>query len=180
MNLEAYAPGTDGTAEVKRPMNSYETLPDQLSTYVNKWKPKKGSLVMILHAVQDYYGFVPKEICFVLAKELKVPLARIYEVLTFYHYFRLELPAKYRIAVCMGTACYLKGAPENLETIKENLNIPEGRATEDGLFTLETVRCYGCCGLAPVMSISGKIYGKLDKEKTLGILDEYRQKETDS
>lgn len=157
-------------------MNAYETLPDKLSNYINEWKFKKGNLIMILHAVQDYYGFVPQKICFTLAKELKIPLARIYEVLTFYNYFKLQPSAKYKISVCMGTACYLKGAPDNLQTIKEVLNIDEGQTTEDGLFTLETIRCYGCCGLAPVISINDKIYGKIDKKKMLDILDEYRAK----
>lgn len=157
-------------------MDAYETLPNELSNYINEWKPKKGNLIMILHAIQDYYGFVPQQICFTLAKELKIPLARIYEVLTFYNYFKLQPPAKYKISVCMGTACYLKGAPENLQTIKEVLNIEEGQTSKDGLFTLETIRCYGCCGLAPVISINGKIYGKIDKKKMLDILDEYRAK----
>lgn len=157
-------------------MDSYETLPAKLNNYINEWKYKKGSLIMILHAVQDYYGFVPQEICFTLAKELKIPLARIYEVLTFYNYFKLKPVAKYKISVCMGTACYLKGSPDNLQTIKEALNIEEGETSEDGLFTLETIRCYGCCGLAPVISINGEIYGKVDKQKMLDILNEYREK----
>lgn len=156
---------------------SYQTLPDELNNYINEWKSKRGSLIMILHAVQDYYGFVPKEISFILAQELKLPLARIYEVLTFYNYFKLQPVAKYKISVCMGTACYLKGASEILQTIKKLLNINEGQTTEDGLFTLETIRCYGCCGIAPVISINGKIYGKVDKEKIYEILNEYKAKE---
>lgn len=158
-------------------MASYKTLPQELNNYVNNWKSKRGSLIMILHAVQDYYGFVPKEISFTLAQELKLPLARIYEVLTFYNYFKLQPVAKYKISVCMGTACYLKGASEILQTIKKLLNIKEGQTTEDGLFTLETIRCYGCCGIAPVVSINGKIYGKVDKEKIHEILNEYKAKE---
>lgn len=157
-------------------MNAYETLPDELNSYINEWKDKKGSLIMILHAVQDHYGFVPQEISFTLAKELKIPLARIYEVLTFYNYFRLKPAAKYKIAVCLGTACYLKGAAEILQTIKDILNIKEGEITEDGLFSVESVRCYGCCGLAPVISINGKIYGKVDKNMLLDILNEHKNK----
>lgn len=157
-------------------MNSYEILPDKLNEYINNWKYKKGSLIMILHSVQEYYGFVPQKICFTLAKELKIPLARIYEVLTFYNYFRLKPIAKYNISVCIGTACYLKGAFENLQIIKESLNIEEGQTTKDGLFSLTTIRCYGCCGLAPVININGKIYGNIDKKKMLDILDEYKAK----
>lgn len=158
-------------------MTSYEILPHKLNDYINEWKLQKGSLIMILHAVQDHYGFVPQKICFTLAKELKIPLARIYEVLTFYNYFTLQPTAKYKISVCMGTACYLKGAPENLQTIKTVLNIKEGQTSEDGLFTLETVRCYGCCGIAPVISVNGKIYGKMDKKKIFDMLNECKAKE---
>lgn len=157
-------------------MDSYATLPDELQGYVDAWKPKKGSLIMILHAVQDHYGFVPEKICFTLAKELKMPLARIYEVLTFYNYFKLKPTAKYTISVCMGTACYLKGAPEILQTLKDALRIEEGEISEDGLFSLENVRCYGCCGLAPVVSINGEIHGKVNSEKILDILEEYRKR----
>ncbi len=150
-------------------MNNYVNLPDELKTYINEWKAKKGSLIMILRFIQDYYGYVPKDTTFILAKELKVPLARIYEVLTFYNYFKLEQPAKYRISVCMGTACYLKGAPEILEAIK-SLNNPA--------FTLDEVRCMGCCGLAPVVKINEKIYGKAKKEEILDILEGLCQKVT--
>lgn len=158
-------------------MCCYDVLPDKLSDCIKKWKFKNGSLIMILHNVQDYYGFVPQKISFTLAKELKIPLARIYEVLTFYNYFKLQPTAKYKISVCMGTACYLNGAAENLQAIKEALNIEEGETSEDGLFTVETIRCYGCCGLAPVININGEIYGKVHKNRILSILDEYRLKE---
>ncbi len=157
-------------------MTSQEILPDKLNDYINEWKNKKGSLIMILHAVQGHYGYVPQEICFTLAKELKIPLARIYEVLTFYNYFKLKPTAKYKISVCMGTACYLKGSLDNLQTIKDVLNIEEGEISEDGLFSVETIRCYGCCGLAPVIDINGEVYGKVDKNKMLGILEEYKTK----
>lgn len=155
-------------------MPSYMTLPNEMIEYINKWKSKKGSLIMILHSIQDFYGYVPKEICFALSKELNIPIARIYEVLTFYNYFKLELPAKYKISVCMGTACYLKGAPVIFETIMNKLNINEDKITEDGLFGLEKVRCLGCCGLAPVASINGKIYGKLNKDLILDIIEQYK------
>lgn len=148
-------------------------FPDELSEYIDKWKSQKGSLIMILRAVQNYYGYVSKDVCFELAKELKVPFARIYEVLTFYNYFKLDSPGKYKISVCMGTACYLKGAPEIIKAIEEKLNIKEGKLCKDCLFTLDSVRCMGCCGLAPTMRINDKTYGKLDKDKVIDILDEY-------
>ena len=152
---------------------NYSTLPEELNSYITEWSGKKGPLIMILHAVQDYYGYVPKDICFVISKRINIPIARIYEVLTFYNYFSLEMPAKYKIAVCLGTACYLKGANLVRETIEEFLHIKEGQITKDKLFGLENVRCLGCCSLAPVMSINGKVFGKLTKEKVLEILQEY-------
>lgn len=156
-------------------MVAFVNLPNELVEFIQQWKNKKGSLVMILHTVQDFYGYVPKNICFALSKELNIPIARIYEVLTFYNYFRLEMPAKYKIAVCMGTACYLKGAASLLETIMNNLNITEGKITEDGLFGLERVRCLGCCSLAPVVSVNGKIFAKVNEQSLLKILDDYKQ-----
>ncbi|HSA07235.1 MAG TPA: NAD(P)H-dependent oxidoreductase subunit E [Candidatus Gastranaerophilales bacterium] len=154
-------------------MTFYTPIPDELKEYIDKWKLKKGSLIMILRSVQDYYGYVPKKICFSLAKELKAPLARIYEVLTFYNYFKTESPGKNKIAVCMGTACYLKGAAAIIKAIEDKLDIKESQATKDGLFSLENVRCIGCCGIAPNMRINEKIYGKLNKERVSEILDEY-------
>lgn len=156
-------------------MTSSVNLTNELIEYINEWKKKDGCLIMILHAVQNYYGYVPKKISFFLSNELKIPIARIYEVLTFYNYFTLELPAKYKIAVCTGTACYLKGAPLIIETIMNELNTVEGKVTEDGLFGLESVRCLGCCSLAPVASINGKIYGNLNEELILDILDQYKK-----
>jgi NADH-quinone oxidoreductase subunit E len=151
-------------------------LPQELADYVNEWKAQKGNLIMILHAVQDHYGYVPKDICFTLSKELKVPLARIYEVLTFYNYFSLSAPGKYKISVCMGTACYLKGATEILNAVKAELKIEEGETTEDKMFRLEHVRCLGCCGLAPVVTVNGKVYGKMTKDEFMKILKEYKEK----
>lgn len=155
-------------------MTSCANLPDELIEYIDEWKDKKGSLIMILHAVQDYYGYVPKKISFVLSELINVPVARIYEVLTFYNYFRLEMSAKYKIAVCLGTACYLQGSPLLLKAITDKLGIKEGETTKDGLFGLERVRCLGCCSLAPVVSINGKIYGKATKDSVLELLEQYK------
>jgi len=150
-----------------------QTIPSELHKYINEWKSKKGSLIMVLRTIQDYYGYVPKDICFAVATELKVPFARIYEVLTFYNYFKLNPPCKYKIAVCMGTACYLKGAAKIIKTIEQKLNIKEGEISQNNLFTLESVRCMGCCGLAPTMRVNDKIYGKLDEDKVIEILNKY-------
>ncbi|MDD5217266.1 MAG: NAD(P)H-dependent oxidoreductase subunit E [Candidatus Omnitrophica bacterium] len=147
-------------------------VPD-IANVVEKWKDKKGNLIMILHEIQNQYGYVPREISFQLSKLLDVPLARIYEVLTFYNYFKLKPPGKYTVSVCMGTACYLKGAPELLEELHHILGIKEGETTKDGMFQLEIVRCLGCCGLAPVVKIGNKIYGGLKRSDIVNLLSQY-------
>lgn len=152
-------------------------LTEDIKKVVEKWRNKKGSLVMILHEIQNTYGYVPRETSLELSKYLDVPLARIYEVITFYNYFKLEKPGKHRISVCMGTACYLKGAPVILQELKELLDVEEGHNTKDGLFALDVVRCLGCCGLAPVMMIDDKVYGKVKKEDIMNILSEYGKEE---
>ena len=141
-----------------------------LEKIVAQWKDQPGNLIMILHAVQGVCGYVPRDVAFMLQDMMDVPLARIYEVITFYNYFKLEAPGRHRVAVCMGTACYLKGAADVLGEFKRLLKVEEGGTTKDGQFTLETVRCVGCCGLAPVIVIDDKTYGKMkaaDCDKTL-------------
>lgn len=149
---------------------------DVVAAAAARWKDHRGSLIMALHEVQDHFGYVPRDKAMELAGLLDVPLARIYEVITFYHYFKLEEPGRYRISLCMGTACYLKGADQILAEIKSLLNIEDGGVTPDKLFQLDVVRCLGCCGLAPAMMIGERVYGKLRKEDVAGILAEYQKK----
>lgn len=150
-----------------------KTIPHEIKDLVEKWKDKEGNLIMILHEIQNHHGFVPRELSLELSKILDVPLARIYEVITFYNYFKLSPPGKHRVSVCMGTACYLKGAPALLQEIKNLLNVEEGKTTKDGLFYLDVVRCLGCCGLAPVIMIDDKVYGKVKKSELMDILSKY-------
>jgi NADH-quinone oxidoreductase subunit E len=150
-----------------------KTIPHEIKDLVEKWKDKEGNLIMILHEIQNHHGFVPRELSLELSKTLDVPLARIYEVITFYNYFKLSPPGKHRVSVCMGTACYLKGAPALLQEIKNLLNVEEGKTTKDGLFYLDVVRCLGCCGLAPVIMIDDKVYGKVKKSELMDILSKY-------
>jgi NADH-quinone oxidoreductase subunit E len=150
-----------------------DNLNPEVKALVEKWKEKKGNLIMILHELQNHYGYVPRELSLQLSRILKVPLARIYEVITFYNFFKLEPPGKHRVAVCMGTACYLKGAPQILEEVKNILSVKEGQTTQDGLFYLDVVRCLGCCGLSPVMTVDDKVYGKVKKSEVMEILSKY-------
>lgn len=147
---------------------------NELKSLVAEWKGKRGTLVMILHQIQNRYGYVPRGVSFELSRLLDMPLARIYEVITFYNYFKLEAPGKYIISLCMGTACYLKGANGLLKEFRERLKVEEGETTADGIFHLQVVRCLGCCGLAPVIMINEKVYGKVTKEDIPGIIDTYR------
>lgn len=148
-----------------------------IATLAEKWRDKKGSLIMILHEIQSQYGYVPRDVSLQLSKLLDIPLARIYEVTTFYNYFKLDPPGKYNISVCLGTACYLKGSPELVEEVKTMFNIKEGQTTADGLFHLDVVRCLGCCGLAPVMMVNGQIYGKVKRDEVPKILSKYKKEE---
>lgn len=153
------------------------TAAEDVSVLAKKWRDKKGSLIMILHEVQNHYGYVPRGVALELSRELDVPLARIYEVITFYNYFKLDPPGKYNISVCLGTACYLKGSAELVAEVKNILNVKEGGTTPDGLFHLEVVRCLGCCGLAPVMMINGQIHGKVKRGDVVEILSKYKKED---
>ena len=160
---------------VKRSGEEHRHLVHDIESLVDKWRGKQGNIIMILHEIQNHYGYVPREVSFELSRLLDIPLARIYEVITFYNYFKLDPPGKHMISVCMGTACYLKGTPKILEELKNLLDVEEGQTTKDGLFHLQVVRCLGCCGLAPVLMINEKIYGKVQKNQVADILAKYSQ-----
>jgi len=150
------------------------TMPKELLAFIDEWKEKPGNLIMILHRVQEHYGYVPREVAFQVADILQIPPARVYGVLTFYHFFKLQKPGKYQISVCLGTACYLKGGDDLLKELERVLGIGMGGVTEDGMFSLTAVRCLGCCGLAPVISVNGEIHGTLKKGDIEGIVAKYR------
>ncbi len=141
-----------------------------------KWRKKRGSLIMALHEIQGIKGYVPWKDAVDVATGMGIPLARIYEVLTFYNFFKLDAPGKAVISVCTGTACYLKGNDKVLEEFKKELGIKEGESTEDRMFHLQCVRCVGCCGLAPVCVVNGKTYGRVSPNDVRNILDEWRNK----
>lgn len=135
--------------------------PGDLAVIAKRWKEKRGSLIMALHDLQSRFGYVPREAALELGRQLDVPLARIYEVVTFYNYFKLEAPGRNIISVCMGTACYLKGAPEIVARLSEKLGVKAGETTPVKQFHLQQVRCIGCCGLAPVVTVNEKVLAKV-------------------
>jgi len=150
------------------------SFPPELIAFIDEWKVKPGSLIMILHKTQETYGYISRAAAEQLSLLTGIPLARIYGVITFYHFFKTTKPGKHKISVCMGTACYLKGGQELLEEARSLLGISEGGVSEDGLFSIDQVRCVGCCGLAPVMVIDNDTYGKLTKDMLPGIIAKYR------
>lgn len=149
-------------------------LAAELQEFIETQREKKGNLIAILHKAQEVYGFVPWELAEKLSEELIVPLAKIYGVLTFYHYFKLSKPGKSTISVCMGTACYLQGAPELIDELSRIVGVGVGETSADGEFSIESVRCVGCCGLAPVVTIDEDTFGKLSAGQLAEILGRYR------
>lgn len=128
------------------------------------------SLVQILQVAQEIYGYLPEEVIEVIASELGISTESVYSVATFYSQFNFNPKGKYAISVCLGTACYVKGAGEIYEKIKKTLDVEDGGTTPDGKFSLDACRCMGACGLAPVMSINDTVYGKLTPDQIAGIL----------
>ena len=156
----------------KKPLEKI-VLTENLREFALQWKDKPGNLIMVLHQVQKEYGYVPRDIAFELSSLLNVPLAKIYGVITFYHFFKLKKPGKHIISVCMGTACYLNGADLILKELESLLGVGVNGTTKDGRFSVEAVRCVGCCGLAPVMTIDDQVYGGVKKEQLPEILAKY-------
>ena len=149
-------------------------FPSELLSFIDEWKPKPGSLIMILHKTQETFGYISREVADRLVQITGIPLARIYGVITFYHFFKTTKPGKHKIAVCLGTACYLKGSQDLIEETRKILNLAPGGVTEDGLFSVDAVRCVGCCGLAPVLTVNTDTYGKLTKDMIPEILAKYK------
>jgi len=127
-------------------------------------------LIAVLHRAQELFGYLPQHVMDEIALAMDIPTAHIWGVATFYHYFNLTPPGKHVISVCLGTACYIKGAGQILNVIKKHLGIDMGDVTEDGLFSLQGARCLGACGQAPVVMIDDKIYGELNPEKIIKVL----------
>jgi NADH-quinone oxidoreductase subunit E len=145
----------------------------ELTSFLEEWKQKPGHLIQCLHRIQEEFGYIPREAAEKLAKILDLPLAKIYGVVTFYHLFKTKKPGKHRIAVCLGTACYLKGAGALMEECQSLLGIKGDEVTEDGNYSIDAVRCVGCCGLAPVLMIGNDVYGKVAKEQLPEIIAKY-------
>ena len=146
----------------------------QLERILAEHKGLPGPLIQVLHKAQGVYGYLPSDVLCHVSDELVIPRSEVYGVATFYNFFRLDPVGEHTVTVCLGTACYVKGGAKILERLKKELRTEEGRTTSDGLFTLDTARCFGACGLAPVMTVDEEVYGRLSPTKALAILERYR------
>jgi NADH-quinone oxidoreductase subunit E len=149
-------------------------LTPELRHFVEEWSDRPGNLIMVLHRVQEHFGYIPRRAAFEIADMLDVPVAKIYGVVTFYHLFKLNKPGRNRIQVCMGTACYLKGGEDLILELERNLGVGLNTVTPDGEFSVEAVRCIGCCGLAPVMTVNGEVFGQVKKSQVPRIIARFR------
>ena len=152
-----------------------EQMTPEIRAFIEEWKSKPGNLIMVLHKVQQTYGYIPRDVAIETSKLLDVPLAKIYGVVTFYNFFKLQKAGKYIIQVCLGTACYLRGGDDVIKEFEKQLGIGVNGTTADGLFSIEAVRCIGCCGLAPAAVINGEVQGKLTTKDVAGIIAKYRE-----
>ena len=150
---------------------------DNEFSYLSELGREKGDLIKGLQLVQSHEGYVSDDAIRAISKHFSIAEAEIEGVLTFYAQFKRTKPGKYKICVCDGTACHIKGSVLIQDWLSSALGIHGGQTTEDGLFSIEVVACLGCCSLAPVMSVNGKVYGKLTRKSLLKILDDYRKME---
>ncbi len=156
--------------------NLFEGTEEQMQKLLNcigEHRNDPGALMPVLHEAQNIYGYLPAEVQTVIADGLNVPLAEVYGVATFYSQFSLNPKGKHRVSVCLGTACYVKGSDKILAEIEKELRISCGECTPDKKFSIDSCRCVGACGLAPVMIVDGDVYGKLNPKEVAAILDKY-------
>ena len=164
---------------MKKPLTTVEFrgTPEQeakLIEIIARYKDVQGALMPILQEAQEIYGYRPLEVQKIVARETGIPVEEIYGVTTFYSQFKLNPSGKYAIAVCLGTACYVKGSGDICDAIAKELNLPVGSTSADGKYSLEATRCIGACGLAPVLTVNGEVYGRLTVDDVPSILAKYK------
>jgi NADH:ubiquinone oxidoreductase subunit E len=158
----------------------YNTTIDKTKEIIEKYGREKSSLISVLQDIQKEFRYLPKDSLKTVWRQMDIPLARVYEAATFYNTFSLKPRGRYLIEVCAGTACHVKGGFNLLEKLERDLNLQCGRTTEDGMFTLDQVRCLGCCSLAPVIRIDNKIHANLTQDMIPRILKSYRKQGRES
>ena len=151
-----------------------EAAVKKINEICDRYVDEKTPLMMILSDVQKEYGYIPLEVQEVVSARTGISVAEIYGVVTFYSFFSLQPKGKYVIGCCLGTACYVKGAQQIIDKFSELLNINPGETSEDGLFTLDALRCIGACGIAPAVSIKGTVYPKMTVDAVPAVIEKYR------
>ena len=150
---------------------------NELKEILEKYEKDKSNLIQILNQVQEKYGYISKEAQKEISEYLDISMAEVYGVITFYSRFTLKPKGKYNIAVCLGTACFVKGSEKVLDKVKEILKIDVGQTTDDGLFSIEATRCVGACGLAPVFTVNDEVYGKATPEMVESVIKKIKEEE---
>ena len=146
----------------------------ELEQYINEIPDKKGMLIAVLHKAQGIFGYLPREVQVFVGKQLNIPVSQVYGVVSFYSFFTMKPKGQHPIAICLGTACYVRGAGKIVDYFKKELKIEVGETTPDGKFSLDALRCVGACGLAPVVLVGEKVYGRITTaEQVKEILAEY-------
>lgn len=146
---------------------------DFISGVCAEFKNDPQELINVLHSCQEHFGYLPAEVQEVIGEKLNVPVARVYGVVTFYSFFTMAPKGKHPISVCLGTACYVRGAEKVLDEFKKQLGVKVGQCTGDNKFSLSSLRCVGACGLAPVVLVGEKTYGRVSPDDVKNILKEY-------
>ncbi len=167
---------------VLQPKNDMERpLPqekfDELEEYIDSLEESEGTLIQVLHKAQSLFGYLPRDVQLFVARKLDIPGVKVYSVVSFYNYFNDKAPGEIIINVCTGTACFVKGADKIMGQFEEKLGIGSGQTTEDGRFTLNGVRCVGACGLAPVVIVGEKVFGRVKPDELDKIIAQYERKE---
>jgi NADH-quinone oxidoreductase subunit E/NADP-reducing hydrogenase subunit HndA len=177
--LQAITATKPQAISVTKPVS--EELPkekmDKLEAYIDNMETTKGALVQILHQAQTIFGYLPRDLQLYIARKLGIPGAEVFGVVSFYSYFTTKPRGKHTVSVCMGTACFVRGAGKVIEEFKATMGIEANETTEDSQFTLRDVRCIGACGLAPVVTVDDQVYGRVNGEQVDEILNTYRNQE---
>jgi NADH-quinone oxidoreductase subunit E len=147
----------------------------ELEEFINNLPDKRGALIEVLHKAQHIFGYLPQEVQVFVGEKLDVPASKVFGVVSFYSYFTTEPRGEYVVNICLGTACFVRGAANVLAEFEKQLNIKNGQTTPDGRFTIGSLRCVGACGLAPVVMVNDKVYGHVTEQDVRKILAEYTE-----
>ena len=155
------------------PKAEAEGMFQEIDAYIDSLTDLNGALIPVLHRAQETYGYLSEEVQLYTARKLQISAAKVYGVATFYSYFTMKKKGQYKINICLGTACFVRGAETVLSAFEKELSIKAKETTDDGLFTLDSIRCVGACGLAPVVMVNDKVYGRVKPDDVKHIVEEH-------